>query len=390
MIGEEMRKIALIAILAITLTSIGCYKNVQGPSFTPTLEGQGWDYGSRMGMNSRFQSSLVKISDSLFLTSLDGKIYRFNAEKGKLFDSKSWNYYLPQGIRSTPAVFNDVLYFGGFDQKLHALDPASGQDIFQFQTKGYISSSPLIVGNVIYFGCYDGSFRAIDLNTRKLLWEYDSKSAIRSGAASTGRGLVFGNEKGIVTNLDITNGSVFWTFETRGEVYGAPAVTSNLVIFGSRDGKVRAVNESDGSLYWEYDPPDNKHPNKEEFWSTPAVDETGAYIGSTWGKFYALKIHPSGTSAEMLWEPYITKNKIGLSDYIYSDAIINGNSIMFGCNNGRLYCLDRNKGTELWSYETYSEIRSKPFIDGDKVIFPSDDHYLYALTISDGLPVRGK
>jgi eukaryotic-like serine/threonine-protein kinase len=394
MTGDQMRKIALIAILLLILTCVGCYKNVKGPSFAPTVVGQGWDWGDDTNLNSRFESSPVKIKDYYYLTSMDGRIYKFDIAKGKQDKTKPWPFFYAQGIRSTPAVYNDVLYFGGFDQKLHALDPASGQEIFTFQTQGYIASSPVISGNVIYFGCYDGKFRAINLDNRKLVWGYDSKSRIRGGASASARGIAFGNEKGVLTYLDLNSGSVIWTFEGKGEIFGAPAITSDLMIFGSRDGEIRAVNEIDGSLNWEFIPPTDSQPYKEEFWCTPAVDDIAAYVGSTIGKFYALRLHPSGTSPELLWEPFVTQALVGektyLADYIYSDATVSGDSVLFGCNNGILFCIDRFKGTELWHFLSFGEIRSKPIIDGDKVIFPSNDHYLYALTLSDGQPVRGK
>ena len=385
-----MRLFVGFAIFICFIFSFGCVKDVQGPSFIPTTEGTGWDFGSSLGMNSRSQASPVKIGDRIFLTMMEGAVYAFDAEKGKQIDPKTCSFRIPQGIRSSPVEKDAVIYFGAFDKKLHAFDTKSCQEIFSFETNGYISATPLIVDNTIYFGSYDGKFRAIDLTSRRLSWEYDCGSKIRGGASKTTDGVVFGSAKGNVINLNRSNGAELWVFESKGEIYGAPVAQSEIVVFGSRDGEVRALYESNGALYWEFTPPENGYKYKEEFWISPTVDETTAYIGSTWGVLYALKLRPESGKAELVWEPFATKDKIGRSEYIFSEAVINGDNILFGCNDGNLYCVDRLTGTKRWGFETFGEIRSKPLVDGDRVIFPSNDHYFYALNISDGQPVRGK
>ena len=49
-----------------------------------------------------------------------------------------------------------VVYIGGFDGYVYALDAATGERLWRFNTYGWIDSSPAVVGGVIYVGSSGG------------------------------------------------------------------------------------------------------------------------------------------------------------------------------------------------------------------------------------------
>ncbi len=56
---------------------------------------------------------------------------------------------------SSPAGINDVVFFGGGDNALHAAN-TSGEMLWQFNTQGNVVSSPAISHGSVYFGAGDG------------------------------------------------------------------------------------------------------------------------------------------------------------------------------------------------------------------------------------------
>lgn len=266
-----MRKRFLLIILVIAVLFSGCMSYQKGPSFEPTREGMGWDYGANLMMGARFTASPVIVNDRIYLASLDGSIYAVEAAHGKLLDKKDFVFKIPQGIRSTPVPNEGILYFGAFDNKVHGIDALTGQERFIFETNGYISASPIIKDNILYIGSYDGIFRAIDLSSKQQKWAYDSKAKIEGVASFSDNGVIFANEDGKVLHLDRSSGSALWEKEFGAGIYAGTVTSGSLVLFADKDAYIRALNIVDGSTYWEYKAPEDSQPYKEEFWTLPTI-----------------------------------------------------------------------------------------------------------------------
>lgn len=73
--------------------------------------------------------------------------------------------------------------------------------------------------------------------------------------------------------------------------------------------------------------------------STPVVDETGVYVGSDSGWFYAFHLN-----GDLKWKFHVD----GALRGIHSTAILTQNRIYFGAYNGRFYCLNKSNGEVLW------------------------------------------
>src|SRR5260370_30144237 len=66
-----------------------------------------------------------------------------------------WTFRSPNGARSAPALVESVLYFGDMAGKFFALDAASGDMLWNQETKAPIFSAPAIAGSLVYFGSDD-------------------------------------------------------------------------------------------------------------------------------------------------------------------------------------------------------------------------------------------
>lgn len=85
-----------------------------------------------------------------------------------------------------------------------------------------------------------------------------------------------------------------------------------------------------------------------------------------------------GNTAEIKWV-------FETGDLIQSSATICGSNVFVGSNDGKVYCIDRNTGTEKWRYGTAGRIVSKPAItEAGNVVIGSEDQNLYCLSQNDG------
>jgi len=58
-------------------------------------------------------------------------------------------------------VVEGVIYIGGDDNYVYALDRATGEQLWRFKTGYSVFSSPAVVGAVVYVGGYDNYIYAL-------------------------------------------------------------------------------------------------------------------------------------------------------------------------------------------------------------------------------------
>jgi outer membrane protein assembly factor BamB len=69
---------------------------------------------------------------------------------------------------------------------------------------------------------------------------------------------------------------------------------------------------------------------------------------------------------------------------VVSSAAIDQGRVYVGSDDGNLYALDLEKGTEIWRFKTNDMVESSPCVVKDTVFTGSTDGFLYALATEDG------
>ena len=96
-------------------------------------------------------------------------------------------------IRSSAAVLDDAVIFGGHDKHVYSVDPKKGEEQWSFATKAKVDSSPVVVGDRVFIGSGDGHLYCLDRATGKQTWDYEAGGHfVASPAVAEGR-LVIGN-----------------------------------------------------------------------------------------------------------------------------------------------------------------------------------------------------
>ena len=123
-----------------------------------------------------------------------------------------------------------------------------------------------------------------------------------------------------------------WEIRTGYELFAAPAILEGILYFGCNDSRFRAVSAEDGRAVWAF-------PVQCGISAEAAVDSQRVYFGGQDGYLYCLD-RQQGTQ---LW-------KAGLGYHILSDAVLLGDSLVLAGNSrGGVAAISTEDGEVIWS-----------------------------------------
>ena len=300
----------------------------------------------------------------LFVGSSDGVFYAIDQKTGKL----KWKTAFADPIASSPAIAGGLVYFLAYDGVLYALAADTGAIQWRFSTGGerrleargihgltpssqliadpmdLFLSSPAVFNNRVYFGSSDGHIYALDAKTGTLLWSFETGGIVHASPAVAGGIVYAGSWDSYLYALDAETGEEKWRFKSGEDpvlhnqvgFQSSPAVSDGVVYVGCRDGHVYAIDAGTGKKKWDY--------NTSQSWvnGTPAVRDGVIYVGTSDShRFYALEVKTG-----RLIFAYDTQA------LVFSSAAIAGDLAYFGAFNGKLYALDVKTGKVTWQFRT--------------------------------------
>jgi len=268
------------------------------------------------------------------------------------FHRVKWKFPTGDRIVSSPVWDNKVLYFGGDDGNIYAVDSETGRQLWKRSTGGPTPCTPAVANGTVYATSYDGKFYALDAQTGAIKWKFATEGERRFEA------------KGI-HGLQPKNQTIADQFD----VYlSSPVVANGAVYFGSGDGNLYALDATTGELKWKFKTGDVIH-------ASPAYADGVVFVGSWDSYFYAVD---TATGKEK-WrfhggEDPMVHNQVGFQS---SAAVVDG-VVYVGCRDSNMYALDAATGKEKWKFfnELSWVIVSPAVVDG-KIIFGTSDSSLF-------------
>ncbi len=183
-----------------------------------------------------------------------------------------------------------------------------------------------------------------------------------------------------------------WRFKTDGKIFSTPAVSNGVAYIGSEDNSLYAINIKTGRLIWKFSTGGAVH-------SSPSVNKGKVCFGSYDGYYYAL----DARTGKLLWK-FKTggEKKVGakglwtmqpadeymddLYDFFLSSPIFStdGSTLYFGSSDGNLYAVNAATGKIKWHFKTGGLIHTTPTLYNGKLYFGSWDTYFYAIDATTG------
>ncbi len=246
---------------------------------------------------------------------------------------KLWEFNSRSIFDSSPAVFEGTVYVGAQDGNLYALDANKGSVRWKFHTGGPIESSPNIRDGVLYIGSDDANVYAIRLADRALMWQYGTAGAVKSTPALW-RGMCYvASTDGYLYAIDNTGNLRWRTSLGSTPCFSSPSIEGGKVIVGAGYNLV-AVDARSGQRRWTFI-------TGGLVTGSPAVFERFVYIGSEDTSVYAI----SAATGRAVW-------RVGLGVPVQSSPTVVGDTVLVRGADGLLVALERLSGKTVWCYRT--------------------------------------
>ena len=104
---------------------------------------------------------------------------------------------------SSPAVFDDKVYVGSWDNKVYCLNASTGAHIWNYTTGGKVMSSPAVADGKVYVGSNDGKVYAFGRERATFAWPTDSAGNSKFTFNLSGNVYVRGQDFPADTNVTI-------------------------------------------------------------------------------------------------------------------------------------------------------------------------------------------
>lgn len=284
-----------------------------------------------------------------------------------------WRFHTGNIIESPPAAANGIVYLGGADANLYAINAKTGARVWAVSVGATVQGSVVVANGLVYLTGVDGAVYAFKASDGTRVWR-QQPAAANFGAVTVADGVVYvgsaNNDASpsLLYALNAQTGNALWTLQTYGSVYAPPVVDGGALYAVAQDRSgfltfaVFAVNLA----------------NHAKLWQTPAH---GFVPVETNGIVYVAGGSPgltaySAASGNQLWSRTLDPNtEVGVSPPAVVDGVVYA-----GAGNGTLYALDAKSGKTLWSYLTSGEIDSIPVVANGVVYVGSVDDSVYALS----------
>ncbi|MDZ7730306.1 MAG: PQQ-binding-like beta-propeller repeat protein [Natrialbaceae archaeon] len=294
---------------------------------------------------------------------LDGwSMFRANSyNTGRLDDTRgpaddprvSWSVQTGGDIWGSAAVAQERVYIPSYDGYCYAFDATDGSELWRYELGEVTDSSPAITEELVVLGGFDKRIHGIDRETGDRRWRFDADGIVRSSPTIRDGTVYIGTHcqvaecrrdvydinpdgPGYLVALDGGTGEVRWRFETGAGVVSTPAIDETTAYVGGTDGVVYAVDRESGEEEWTFE-------TNEAIFSSPALEGETLYIGDTAGVVFAIDVSDGTEEWHFQLPPRMKEGSPAVGD----DTIFIGSG---GFGHGSvIYGIDRADGTETWS-----------------------------------------
>ncbi len=313
----------------------------------------------------------LKASDDLAYVSFGNYVYSIKLTDGSL----AWRF--PQQLDKNlmffapPALDNNVLVFGNYNNILYCVDSKTGVEKWRF-TGGkdrYIAGA-LIYHNSVYAPNADRHLYTLDSNG-KLLWKFKTQNANWSKPVTDGEFLYFGSMDHFAYALKLNYSQdeigadekgeriavqkPIWSVNLETAIFADPLLSNQgILYFVTLGGKVIAVSPQNGEILWSY-PKEGKLGG---IWDAPVLVGENLYVADETGKIYAL----SAITGAQIWPmPY----EAGAP--VIGGGVALGDNVGFVTTNGKFFVLN-SKGEVSWTKSLNASLYTAPQTLKDQII----------------------
>ena len=295
----------------------------------------------------------------------DGHVYALEAANGKLART------IPAdgAVLAAVTVSGGLLVAGSEGRRVYGVPTGSSKPAWTYVTGGPVRGKPAVAGGVVYVGSDDHYLYALDATHGGRIWRAKTDGAVRSGVLAAGNPLALdyvyaGADDGVLYAFNTQSGKIRWRFRAGGAVNSGPLLDGGELYIGTDNGSLYEVFSDQATSNWSF-------PAGGAIQGSLATAGGTVYAGSANGSVYAVDL---GTG-DQIW-------RFRTGSPVRSGLAVAGDVLYAGSDDGYLSAIDIGSGSRLWRYRTGGAIRSQLLAAGGVVYFGSLDHNIYAVPTS--------
>ena len=188
--------------------------------------------------------------ERIYIATIEHKVLAVNFET----ESLDWSVDLGAAIAGGVNLVDGKLVVGTFTDQIIALDPQTGEKLWEAAADGWVWQAPVIEGETLYATDLGGVLRAVTLADGALVWTANLGVAVQAAPAVFEEKVFAGTSKGIARAFSIADGIQLWEQTLEGGIYGTLRLAGGklLVVVSGTKYQLAALNPENGSILWTY------------------------------------------------------------------------------------------------------------------------------------------
>jgi eukaryotic-like serine/threonine-protein kinase len=325
-------------------------------------------------------------NDTMFIGSLDSCFYAIDVLTGQ----QLWKYKTKSKINTTASIYENTICFGSGNY-LYGLDlngnfrwefqMYTGTAVIQNDDWDYFNSSPRLLDSIAYIGTENNIVYGVNVKNGAQVFKCqgtDGNYTVETTPVIYDGKIFFGNWNGFFYAYDLNTGNKVWSYDTNIDNHGRPgnimliahAVMYNgNICFTGRGGYFYCKNPSNGQKIWNYRDPSG-------LWILGlTVQDTTFYTGSSYQR-YARSINAlHGTQNWLTGIDYISYG----SPWADTTYLFTGTGDDASSNKGTLFAINKITGVIKTKLSVDGRIQSSPILYKDVLYFGCGNGYIYAV-----------
>ncbi|MDN3357927.1 PQQ-binding-like beta-propeller repeat protein [Actinomadura sp. DC4] len=290
----------------------------------------------------------------------EGNLYGLTASTGK----QRWHHKVgDRGAGAatwrTPVIAGRRLYVGWPDTNglLYSFDVVTGQEHWRF-TVPFDARMPAVSGGLVWIGGGDGALHAVDAATGAARWSRAIGNVLSGRPFATG-GTVFADTTTALYALDAVTGKTRWKASMPGGAV-APVAANGVVYCADKEGELYALGAADGKQRWKFVGGTSI--------GLPYVSGGVVYVADGSGNMNAL----DAATGKTRWSVPTGEQSVGR-------AAVGDGLVCFSAGSG-LTAVDAATGRVRWEGGIGGEVRGEPAIANGLVHVACETGRIYAYT----------
>jgi outer membrane protein assembly factor BamB len=305
-----------------------------------------------------FEATPVIHGGIVYLGGLNGPLYALDLTTG----AEKWQFKSEAGFKASASIRDGRLYIGDADGKFYCLDTATGDVKWTSKAEAEIDNGANFYKDKVIFGSQDATLYCLEAATGKVAWKYTIGDQIRCFPTVVGNRCFVAGCDGELHIIDLDSGKTAGSVPIGGPTGCTPAVLGDVAYFGTEGEKFFAVNWREGKVAWTYEHPERKLAYR----ASAAVSKDAIVVGNR-GRFL-VGLDP--TSGKQIW---IHNTRTGID----GSPVISGDRAFVGTGRGELLAVDIKTGKVTWEYEAGGGFPGSPAVAAGRLVIGSDDGVVY-------------